>query len=50
MPDYGRLYRLLFNAVSDSLTAMEAGNLLKAKEILKHAQIVCEELYIQAEE
>lgn len=47
MPDYGRMYRLLFNAITDSLQAMETGEWIKAEQILKEAQIVCEELYLE---
>ena len=50
MPDYERMYRVLFNAITDSLCAMEVNDRAKAEEILKRAQIVCEEIYIDSTE
>lgn len=46
MPDYEKMYYLLFNAVTDSLRQMETMNFGTAAEILKQAQIRCEEMYI----
>ena len=44
--DYEKMYYLLFNAVTDSLRQMEAMNFGTAAEILKQAQIRCEEIYM----
>ena len=46
MPDYEKLYHLLFNAVTDSLRQMEAMNFGAAAEMLKQAQMDCEEIYM----
>ena len=46
MADYEKMYHLLFNAVTDSLRQMEAMNFGTAAEILKQAQMRCEEMYI----
>lgn len=46
-PDYPKLYTLLFNAITDSLAALERGELQSAKAILIHGQQLAEELYIQ---
>jgi len=47
MPDYEKMYYLLFNAVTDSLRRMEQMNFGTATEILKKAQIDCEEMYME---
>ena len=46
MADYEKMYHLLFNAVTDSLRQMETMNFGTAAEILKQAQMRCEEMYI----
>lgn len=46
MPDYEKMYHLLFNAVTDSLRQLEAMNFGVAAEILKQAQMDCEEVYM----
>ena len=44
--EYKRLYYQLFNAISDSIKAMEEQNFGTAKNILFRAQLESEELYI----
>ena len=46
MPDYQKLYALLFNAVTDALEEMEKLNFGRAKERLITAQQAAEEVYI----
>ena len=48
MPDYEKLYHLMVNASEDALSALEAGEPEKAREILLAAEIRAEELYIAA--
>lgn len=50
MPDYEKMYHLLFNAVTDSLRQMEAMNFGTAAGLLKQAQTDCEEIYVEAAE
>lgn len=47
MPDYKKMYLLLFNAVTDALAKMRCGNTDAAEMILKTAQQNTEEMYIQ---
>ena len=49
MPDYEKMYHLLFNAITDALTQMEAQNYGDAKDTLISAQQKAEEIYITAE-
>jgi len=49
MPDYARLYRLLFNAVTDAVRALDRGECAGAAALLRAAQLRCEELYMDAE-
>ena len=46
MPDYQKLYTLLFNAATDALRAMEQLNFGQARDLLIRAQQQAEELYI----
>jgi len=46
MPDYQKLYALLFNAATDALRALDEQNVGQAKDILRRAQIDAEELYL----
>ena len=46
MPDYQKLYALLFNAVTDALDEMDRLNFGRAKELLMAAQQAAEEAYI----
>ena len=50
MPDYQKLYTLLFNAVTDALEDMEHMNFGRAGERLMAAQQAAEEAYIGDEE
>lgn len=50
MADYEKMYHLLFNAVTDSLCHIEDMNFGTAAEILKQAQIDCEEMYMETAE
>ena len=46
MPDFERLYHILFNAMTDALRKLEAGEPLEAARLLMEAQRRTEELYI----
>lgn len=46
MPDYQKLYTLMFNAATDALTDLSAMNFGAAKNRLLSAQLQAEELYI----
>ena len=50
MPDYKKMYHLLFNAITDALTQLEAQNYGNAKDALISAQQKAEEIYITAED
>ena len=50
MPDYKKMYSLIFNATTDAIREMEQGNFGNAKEILIHAQLKCEAIYIESDE
>lgn len=47
---YKKLYFMLFNFVTDGINALENFDGVKALQILKPAQIDCEELYISSQE
>ena len=49
MPDYEKMYHLLFNAITDALTQMESQNYGNVKDALISAQQKAEEIYITAE-
>ncbi len=49
MPDYEKMYHLLFNAITDALEQIERQNLGAAKDQLIFAQQKAEEIYITAE-
>ena len=49
MPDYEKMYHLLFNAITDALEQIEQQNFGSAKELLISAQQQAEEIYITAE-
>lgn len=46
--DYKKMYLHLFNAVTDALELLPEDN--SAAQLLRTAQLYCEELYIQQEE
>ncbi len=48
MPDYQKMYLLLFNAVTDALEDISACNYGAARERLISAQQQTEEIYISA--
>ena len=47
---YQKMYYLLFNAITDALSEMEAMNFGAASETLKQAQINAEALYVEYDE
>lgn len=49
MPDYKKLYHLLFNAITEALKALAAGRTDSAKLLLICAQQTAEERYLAAE-
>ena len=48
MPDYEKMYVLMFNAATDAQAALKQLNIGQAEEILKQAQCAAEELYLSA--
>ena len=50
MPDYRKLYTLLFNAVTDAVEELEGLNVGRAKKLLIAAQRQAEEQYLESEE
>ena len=50
MPDYEKMYHLLFNAITDALTQLESHNYGDVKDALISAQQKAEEIYITAED
>ena len=50
MPDYRKLYTLLFNAMTDAVEELEVLNIGAAKERLISAQRQAEEQYLESEE
>ena len=50
MPDYAKMYYLLFNAITDALALMEKHRIKETKEVLIHAQQNTEAVYIDATE
>ncbi len=49
MPDYEKMYHLLFNAITDALEQIEQQNFGSAKNLLIAAQQEAEEIYMSAE-
>ena len=47
---YQKLYFTLFNLITDALSALDAGDAERAKQMLIAAQQECEERYIAAED
>ena len=47
MPDYEKLYHLLFNAITDALEEMENQNYGEAADLLRKAQADAEDMYIE---
>ncbi|MGM9614996.1 MAG: hypothetical protein ACI3W7_05705 [Oscillospiraceae bacterium] len=50
MPNYKKMYLLLFNAITDALEELKTGNLSGAEALLKAAQQNAEEVYIRDKE
>ena len=50
MPDYQKMYTLLFNAATDALQALEALDLGQTRAILVRAQQQAEEMYLEDED
>lgn len=50
MPDYQKLYTMMFNAATNALGSLGHLNIGQAREILREAQRTAEELYLDAEE
>lgn len=50
MPDYEKMYHLLFNAITDALTQLETQNYGDVKDALIFAQQKTEEIYITAKD
>ena len=50
VPDYQKMYTLLFNAATDAIEALEAMNLGQARAILVLAQQQTEEIYLDKDE
>ena len=49
MPDYEKMYHLLFNAITDALEQIEQQNFGSAKDLLIAAQQEAEDVYMSAE-
>ena len=49
MPDYEKMYHLLFNAITDALEQIEQQNFGSAMDLLIAAQQEAEEIYMSAE-
>ena len=49
MPDYEKMYHLLFNAITDALDAYDYGEMQRVLNLLEAAQREAEELYLSAE-
>ena len=47
MPDYQKMYLLLFNAITDALKEIEKQNYGEAAELLRKAQAAAEDMYIE---
>lgn len=48
MPDYQKLYSILFNAITDTLEDLRKQNYGMASERLMHAQLTTETLYTES--
>ncbi|NLT14391.1 MAG: hypothetical protein GXY05_08615 [Clostridiales bacterium] len=47
MPDYEKLYRIVFNGITDALDAIEREEYQRAREILVKAQQAAEDYYVE---
>ena len=50
MIDYEKMYKILFNAITDALDELYKGCPTTAENILKQAQLATEDIYINSEE
>jgi hypothetical protein len=50
MPDYEKLYKIVFNGLTDAVECMENGGCERAKEMLIRAQQTAEEYFMQSGE
>lgn len=50
MPDYQKLYSILFNAITDALRKIDSLQIAEAKQLLIRAQQESEECYISSGE
>ena len=50
MTDYQKMYTMLFNAITDSLTQLEARNYGEAEHILREAQKQAETLFLEGQD
>ena len=50
MPDYEKLYHMMFHASEDAIAALQSGNVLGAQQILVNAELAAEERYIESAE
>ena len=50
MPNFEKLYHMLFNAMTDAVDCLERGETKAARLLLIRAQQQAEELYLAAEE
>ena len=50
MPNYQKLYTMLFNSITDAISLLEDFEFLKAKNVLMKAQQDAEEEYLSCDE
>ena len=50
MPDYQKMYTIMFNAATDALNALERLDIGRAKELLVQAQLKAEGEYLASGE
>jgi hypothetical protein len=47
MPDYEKLYKIIFNGLTDAIECAEVGDYARAKDILIRSQQAAEAYYIE---
>lgn len=47
MPDYEKLYRIVFNSITDALDAIDGEDYQRAKKVLVKAQQAAEDCYVE---
>ena len=50
MPDYQKLYTMLFNSMTDAVNAIEKDDIESAKRIMMNAQQKAEDMYVESED